>query len=82
MKTGISKSMHGYDEIDLNGAVTVRSEVARLTRLYERAVRTNTVNNPDMYQGDGGSLSTGVTLKLHQAPTGASSASTKEWGNS
>ena len=53
--------MHGYEDIDTGStkdgqdkernpnAVTVRSEVARLTRLYDRAVRNNTVNNPDMY---------------------------------
>ena len=68
--------MHGYNEIDVEGAVTVRSEVARLTRLYERAVRTNTVNNPDMYQGDGGSLNPGAALKLHQNAAGAPAAPT------
>ncbi len=58
---GISNGVHGYEDIDTGStkdgkaaernpnAVTVRSEVARLTRLYDRAVRNNTVNNPDMY---------------------------------
>jgi hypothetical protein len=60
MWLGISRGVHGYEDIDTGdktskdeernpNAVTVRSEVARLTRLYERAVRNNTVNNPDMY---------------------------------
>lgn len=66
--------MHGYDDIDVDASVTVRSEVARLTRLYERAVRTNTVNNPDMYQGDGGTIAPGAALKLHQNPTVAPAA--------
>lgn len=49
MWLGISRGVHGYDQINTDGEVTVRSEVARLTRLYEKAVRTNTMNNPDMY---------------------------------
>lgn len=49
MWLGISSDVHGYDEIDTDSEVTVRSEVARLTRLYDRAVRNNTLNNPDMY---------------------------------
>ena len=74
MKTGISKNMQGYNEIDVNGAVTVRSEVARLTRLYDRAVRTNTINNPDMYQGDGAAAGPGAALKLHPPATGGTAA--------
>lgn len=46
---GISQNIQGYDEVDDDGDVTVRSEVARLTRLYDRAVRNNNQNNPDMY---------------------------------
>ena len=49
MWLGISKGIHGYNQINIDDEVTVRSEVARLTRLYDRAVRTNTMNNPDMY---------------------------------
>ena len=49
MWLGITKGIHGYDEIDIDDKVTVRSEVARLMRLYERAVRNNTLNNPDNY---------------------------------
>lgn len=54
MWLGISRGIHGYQDIDVDKAVTVRSEVARLTRLYERAVRSNTMNNPDMYLATGG----------------------------
>lgn len=53
MWLGISKGVNGYDDIDTEDSVTVRSEVARLTRLYDKAVRNNTLNNPDMY-GSGG----------------------------
>ncbi|KAF7193730.1 hypothetical protein HII31_04932 [Pseudocercospora fuligena] len=49
MWRGISQKVHGYDAIDTDESVTVRSEVARLTRLYDRAVRTNTINDPDFY---------------------------------
>jgi hypothetical protein len=53
MWLGISKGMLGYDELSADGEVTVRSEVARLTRLYDRAVKTNTMNNPDIYMAGG-----------------------------
>lgn len=54
MWRGIADGVHGYKDIDTD-EVTVRSEVARLTRLYERAVRLNGLNNPDMYMaGSGG----------------------------
>ena len=49
MWKGISQQVHGYDAIDTDNSVTVRSEVARLTRLYDRAVKTNTMNDPDFY---------------------------------
>jgi hypothetical protein len=52
---GISKCMSGYDEIKTDGQVTVRSEVARLTRLYDQAVKTNTANLPDTYSTGGSS---------------------------
>lgn len=60
MWLGISNGVYGYDElVGPDSDVTVRSEVARLTRLYDRAVRNNTMNNPDMYAAgnsmDGGS---------------------------
>lgn len=55
MWRGISEGVHGYDEIDTD-EVTVRSEVARLTRLYERAIRLNGMNNPDMYMAGAGAF--------------------------
>lgn len=59
MWRGISDGAHGYDDIDTDD-VTVRSEVARLTRLYDRAIRLNGMNNPDMYMaGAGGSDNSG-----------------------
>jgi hypothetical protein len=48
MWLGISRGAHGYDAIDPD-EVTVRSEVARLTRLYDRAVKSSTANDPDNY---------------------------------
>lgn len=53
MWLGISKNVHGYDAIDIDDQVTVRSEVARLTRLFDKAVKTNTLNDPDNYQFGG-----------------------------
>lgn len=53
MWLGISKGAHGYDAIDTDDEVTVRGEVARLTRLYDRAVKTNTLNDPDNYNMGG-----------------------------
>jgi len=55
MWRGISEGVHGYDDIDTD-EVTVRSEVARLTRLYDRAIRLNEVNNPDMYMAGAGTF--------------------------
>lgn len=49
MWLGISRGAHGYDAIDTDDQVTVRSEVARLTRLYDRAVKINSMNDPDNY---------------------------------
>jgi len=67
MWLGISKHMHGYSDIDIDKEVTVRSEVARLTRLYDRAVRNNTLNNPDMYMASSGF---DQTLALRSRPAG------------
>jgi hypothetical protein len=53
MWLGISSGVHGYDAIDTDELVTVRSEVARLTRLYDRAVKANTTNDPDLYAAGG-----------------------------
>ena len=56
MWLGIKNSVHGYNEIDVDDKVSVRSEVARLTRLYEAAVKKYMQNNPDMYNAGGGLL--------------------------
>jgi hypothetical protein len=49
MWLGIAQGIHGYDEIDIDDKVTVRSEVARLMRLYEKATRSFMLSNPDNY---------------------------------
>lgn len=51
---GITEGIHGYDEIDIADKVSVRSEVARLTRLYETAVKKYKANNPDSYNSGAG----------------------------
>ncbi|KAL8939827.1 MAG: hypothetical protein Q9216_003149 [Gyalolechia sp. 2 TL-2023] len=56
MWLGIRHGIHGYDEIDLEDKVSVRSEVARLSRLYESAVKKYVQNNPDAYSTAGGVL--------------------------
>jgi hypothetical protein len=63
MWLGISRNVHGYDAIDTENAVTVRSEVARLTRLYDRAVKINTLNDPDFYGTGSPSDPHSATLK-------------------
>lgn len=68
MWLGISKHMHGYGDIDIDKEVTVRSEVARLTRLYDRAVRNNTLNNPDMYMAASGFDGTSLALRARPSP--------------
>ncbi|EXJ67138.1 uncharacterized protein A1O5_09785 [Cladophialophora psammophila CBS 110553] len=85
MWLGISTGVNGYDDIDTGdgkggergaAAVTVRSEVARLTRLYDRAVRNNTVNNPDMYMtGTVDGNHAGVTLRSRGAGAGGQATS-------
>ena len=70
MWLGISKKMHGYGEINTDDEVTVRSEVARLTRLYDRAIRTNSMNNPDMYMAGGGFEHTNFALRKGPLPSG------------
>jgi hypothetical protein len=68
MWMGIAHGMHGYDEIDIDDEVSVRSEVARLTRLYDRAMRNNTENNPDMYLQHSGNQDPLTGLKSRPAP--------------
>lgn len=53
MWLGISADVHGYDAIDIDSKVTVRGEVARLTRLWDAAIRRNVANDPDMYAASG-----------------------------
>lgn len=45
MWLGIQQGVHGYDEIAIDDSVSVRSEVARLTRLLDKAMRSNTMND-------------------------------------
>jgi hypothetical protein len=67
MWLGISKHMHGYSDID-DQKVTVRSEVARLSRLYDRAVKNNTLNNPDMYMAAGEVEGSNLALRARPVP--------------
>ena len=69
MWLGISRGALGYDQINTDGEVTVRSEVARLTRLYDRAVKTNTMNNPDMYMAGAGSDGVQAGLRVKALPS-------------
>ena len=75
---GISRNAHGYDAIDTDDQVTVRSEVARLTRLYDKAVKTNTINDPDMYAAGlpGDPANAGLRTKPGQPPLPAAPATT------
>ena len=70
MWLGISRSVHGYDEINISDQVSVRSEVARLTRLYEKAVRNNTLNNPDNYFAGAPADGPGLQMRGRQAQPG------------
>ena len=45
MWLGIQNGVHGYDEVAIDDSVSVRSEVARLTRLYDKVVKNNTMND-------------------------------------
>ena len=84
MWLGIQRHVHGYDEIDVDDKISVRSEVARLTRLYESAVKKYVSNNPDMYSMGGGMLDAvtglrarpgaGVQLPAVGAPTDVAGA--------
>ena len=84
MWLGIQNGIHGYDEIDIEDKVSVRSEVARLTRLYESAVKKYIENNPELYNTKGGMLGAikglrarpppGAQLPPHATGTGAAAA--------
>jgi hypothetical protein len=74
---GISCSAHGYDAIDTDEQVTVRSEVARLTRLFDKAVKMNTMNDPDLYSGGSAGDNYSATAGLRkpaQPPPGPNGA--------
>ncbi|KAF4554631.1 Hypothetical protein D9617_4g003860 [Elsinoe fawcettii] len=77
MWLGISTGTHGYDAIDIEDKVTVRGEVARLTRLWDQAVRRNVSNDPDMYAagavGEGGGE--GLKARFGRAAQGGQSVS-------
>lgn len=70
MWLGIANHMHGYDDIDTDDDVSVRAEVARLTRLYDRAVRNNTLNNPDMYAASNHGSDPYASLRAHTSGAG------------
>jgi hypothetical protein len=63
--------IHGYDDIDTDDQVTIRSEIARLTRLYDKVIRSNTMNSPDTYQNDQFSQQA-KGASLRSRPTGLS----------
>ncbi|KAH8731293.1 hypothetical protein GQ44DRAFT_735790 [Phaeosphaeriaceae sp. PMI808] len=65
MWLGIQSGAHGYDEIAIDDSISVRSEVARLTRLYDKVVKNNTMNNPDMYVN---AVSDGANAALRARP--------------
>ena len=71
MWLGIKGGAHGYNEIDIDDKVSVRSEVARLTRLYEAAVKKYMQNNPDMYNAGGGLLDPISGLRARPGGAGA-----------
>lgn len=74
MWLGISQNIHGYDEIDVGDKVTVRSEVARLMRIYDKAIRANMLNNPDNYLLGLGDSSGGAALRSRPAAGGTTVA--------
>lgn len=76
MWLGISRNVHGYDAIDTENQITARSEVARLIRLYDRAVKTNTMNDPDMYAAGlpGDPQNAGLRTRPGQPPVPATQA--------
>ncbi|KAH7072858.1 hypothetical protein BKA63DRAFT_515873 [Paraphoma chrysanthemicola] len=65
MWLGIQSGVHGYDEIAIDDSISVRSEVARLTRLYDKVVKNNTMNDPDMYMN---AVTDGANAALRARP--------------
>ena len=76
MWLGIKHNIHGYNEIDVDDKVSVRSEVARLTRLYDAAVKKYMQNNPDMYTAGGGLLDPITGLRARPGAGGQVPAAT------
>lgn len=76
MWLGIKNNIHGYNEIDVDDKVSVRSEVARLTRLYDAAVKKYMQNNPDMYTAGGGLLDPITGLRARPGAGGQVPAAT------
>ena len=68
MWLGIRDGVHGYEDIDTDDKVSVRSEVARLTRLYESALKKYKENNPDLYGAGTGVLDPISGLRTKGAP--------------
>ena len=68
MWLGIKYGAHGYDEVDVDCEISVRSEVLRLNRLYEAAVKKYVQNNPDLYSA-GGLLDPITGLRSRPEPT-------------
>ncbi|KAL8689922.1 MAG: hypothetical protein Q9218_004516 [Villophora microphyllina] len=83
MWLGIKHGVHGYDEVDVNDKCSVRSEVARLTRLYESAVKKYVQNNPELYSAGAGALDpiTGLKARSGAAPVAGHSPNPGPVGN-
>ena len=71
MWLGIRHGVHGYDQIDIEDEVSVRSEVARLTKMYETALKKYGESSPDMH-GKSPEKAAKGGLKSRSAAAGAS----------
>lgn len=56
MWLGIRHSIHEYEEFDVEDKVSISSEVARCTLLYDSAVNKYVPSSPDMYSSAEGIL--------------------------
>ena len=70
MWLAIKHGVHGYDEIDIDDEVSVRSEVARLTKMYETAVKKYAESSPDMH-GKAGDKAEWRGIKSRSGAAGA-----------
>lgn len=68
MWRGVAQCALGYNELDLEDKVSVRSEIARLTRLYECAVKKYMTSNPDLYNATNGVVEPGAGLRPRPRP--------------